>query len=51
MDSDVYIVWEDTNNRIASFHPIEMGNKKEFKNYDYFMSYLVELQNRGYRFQ
>ena len=51
MCQEIYRVWEDAIHRVASFHPVEWGLKKEFTNHEHFMGYLAELQNRGFRFQ
>lgn len=50
MEQD-YIVWLSEPSRIASFHPVEGYQKQIFLSHDFFMSYLQNLQNQGYRFQ
>lgn len=44
-------VWLDEQQRIASFHSVEGYHQRDFVCYDFFMSFLQSLQERGYRFQ
>lgn len=46
-----WVVWLDTRDRVASFHPVEGSAVKQFRNHDYFLEFLTNLQCQGYRFQ
>ena len=46
-----WVVWLHTADRVASFHPVEGGQPKRFRNHDYFLEFLADLQVQGYRFQ
>ena len=46
-----YIVWLHEGDRIASFHPVEGYREQHFLSHEFFMHYLQELQQSGYRFQ
>lgn len=48
---EIYTVWIDSTDRIASFRMVEGYEKKTFSNHEFFMSFLHGLQERGYRFQ
>jgi len=45
------IVWLNPAERIASFHPIDGYQRREFTCREFFMDFLHSLQNSGYRFQ
>lgn len=49
--SSTEIVWVDTKNRVASFHPVDGWQEQCFQIRDYFLNYLYALQEQGYRFQ
>ncbi len=44
-------IWLDDEARIASFHPIEGWRLLDFLDHGYFMGFLQDLQQKGYRFQ
>ena len=44
-------VWLDEQARIASFHRVAGYEERSFRCRDYFMGFLNNLQERGYRFQ
>ena len=44
-------VWLDEQARIASFHSVAGYEERSFRCHDYFMGFLISLQERGYRFQ
>lgn len=46
-----YIVWLCEITRIASFHPVAGYRKQSFMTHEFFLNYLQQLQNQGYRFQ
>ena len=52
-DRDVagLVVWISERDRIASFHPVDGYRRQIFRQYDFFMSFLHSLQERGFRFQ
>ena len=47
----VWVVWLDERAKIASFHQVEGYRQQEFSNREYFHSYMMSLQERGFRFQ
>ena len=49
--AEVYHIWIDMTERIASFRMVEGYELKSFSNNDYFMTFLQGLQETGYRFQ
>jgi hypothetical protein len=49
--AQVWVVWLDERAKIASFHHVEGYRQQEFLNRDYFHSYMMSLQQRGFRFQ
>ena len=44
-------VWLNEQARIASFHHVAGYEERSFSCRDYFMGFLHNLQERGYRFQ
>lgn len=46
-----HIVWLCEAAQIASFHPVDGYRAQSFLSRDFFLAYLQELQERGYRFQ
>lgn len=50
-DRKVYSVWVGELDRIASFHSVEGYRKESFACHDFFIQYLRQLQERGFRFQ
>ncbi len=48
---ELYTVWLCASGRIASFHPVEGYQKQSFVTHDFFLNYLQQLQNQGYKFQ
>lgn len=46
-----YMVWLCEDRRIASFHPVDGYRKQSFASHDFFLGYLQQLQNQGYKFQ
>ena len=49
--AQLWVVWLDERAKIASFHPVEGYRRQEFSNKEYFQSYMMALQERGFRFQ
>lgn len=49
--AQVWIVWVDEKAKIASFHNVEGYRRQDFSNKEYFHSYMMSLQERGFRFQ
>ena len=49
--AQLWVVWLDEKEKIASFHPVEGYRRQEFSNKEYFQSYMMALQERGFRFQ
>ena len=49
--AQIWVVWLDERAKIASFHHVEGYRQQEFFNQDYFHSYMMSLQQRGFRFQ
>lgn len=49
--TDVLTVWVEEENRIASFHAVDGYEQKAFSCHDYFVKFLISLQERGFRFQ
>lgn len=47
----VYWVWVGEEDRIASFHEIAGYRSECFENHEFFIQYLRQLQERGFRFQ
>ena len=47
----LYTVWISEACRIASFHPMEGYRKQSFMTHEFFLNYLQQLQNQGYKFQ
>ena len=47
----IWIVWLDEKAKIASFHSVEGYRRQDFTNQEYFHSYMMSLQERGFRFQ
>ena len=47
----VYLVWVGEEERIASFHEVDGYRMESFFNHDFFIQYLRQLQERGFRFQ
>ena len=45
------VVWLNEKERIASFHYVPGYKKQEFYRREIFISYLISLQECGYRFQ
>lgn len=43
-------VWINEEERVASFHPVEGYTMQEFSSREFFMSYLLSLQQCGFRF-
>ena len=50
-ETETYIVWISSTDRIASFRTVDGYEKVTFNSHDFFMSYLHGLQEKGYRFQ
>lgn len=46
-----YIVWLCDACRVASFHPVEGFREQHFLDHQFFLKYLQQLQNQGYKFQ
>lgn len=46
-----FTVWLCDATRIASFHPVEGFREQRFLDHQFFLNYLQQLQNQGYRFQ
>ena len=46
-----FTVWLCDAARIASFHPVEGFREQHFLDHQFFLNYLQQLQNQGYRFQ
>ena len=49
--NDVHTVWVEEEDRIASFHAVDSYEQKTFSCHDYFVKFLLSLQERGFRFQ
>ena len=49
--AQVWVVWLDEGAKIASFHHVEGYRQQQFFNQEYFHSYMMSLQQRGFRFQ
>lgn len=45
-----HIVWINEKNRIAYFHPQENYTAQVFSNHEFFINYLIFLQEQGFRF-
>ena len=45
------VVWLEDDARIASFHEAEGFRRLEFRDHGYFLQFLQELQEAGFRFQ
>lgn len=50
-DQKVYSVWVGESDQIASFHSVEGYRKETFTCHAFFIKYLRQLQERGFRFQ
>ena len=50
-ETERYSVWVNSGERIASFRAVDGYDEKTFARHEYFMSFLQELQKKGYRFQ
>lgn len=48
---NLHTVWLNEQVRIASFHSVAGYEDRSFCYRDYFMGFLSNLQERGYRFQ
>ena len=48
---DLFRMWVDHSERIASFHKVDKFQEKGFRNHDDYKAYINELQFSGYRFQ
>ena len=48
---NMYSVWVDTSEKVASFHMVESGDFIHFPQQEDFMVYLSTLTTQGYRFQ
>ena len=48
---DRFTVWVNIHNRIVSFCEMQNCEVMSFRVKDHFMSYLMELQAKGYQFQ
>ena len=46
-----HTVWVNEQARIASFHSVAGYEERSFRCRDYFMGFLNNLQERGFRFQ
>jgi len=47
---NVWIIWIDTQEQIASFHSETGYEEMSFSSSDFFLSYVQSLQHMGYRF-
>lgn len=50
-NTNPHTVWLNEQARIASFHSVAGYEERSFHRRDYFMSFLNNLQERGFRFQ
>ncbi len=48
---NLWVVWTDAQDHIASFHPVEGYREQCFRSHDYFLEFLHSLQQQSYRFQ
>ena len=46
-----YIVWVNTEKRIASFVEEKGFDKMEFQDHNYFMDYLIDLSDKWFKFK
>lgn len=46
-----HIVWMDEQERIVSFHPVDGYQQRSFLSRTYFLQFILDLQQQGYRFQ
>lgn len=46
-----HIVWMDVQERIVSFHPVDGYLRRSFLSHTYFLRFILDLQQQGYRFQ
>ena len=50
-ETQVWTVWLDQVQKIASFHAVEGYDQCEFRDHSHFLHYMEDLQNSGYLFQ
>ena len=46
-----HIVWMDERERIVSFHKVDGYRRGGFLSHTYFLQFILDLQQPGYRFQ
>lgn len=50
-EASSYIVWVNTEKKIASFVEEKGFDKMEFQDHNYFMDYLIDLSDKWFKFK